>query len=242
VTQHVALNDIALPESPFWRAEDGAIVGMAMLGVRGERGWIGGFGIAAPYRGRGLSHQLIEDVIERARRLGLAGLQLEVITTNHGAIRVYERAGFVHRRDLLILARGPDASTLEVDTTVVRTADPARLIAYRPAGASAPAWQREAPSLGSPSSLEGLVVGVPEAPLALVLSRSTGDAARVADLAAVDQESALAVLSALIERHAGSPLTILNEPEGAATLPALFDLGWREIMRQHELALTLRPQ
>jgi hypothetical protein len=44
-----------------------------------------------------------------------------------------------------------------------------------------------------------------------------------------------ALLAALIERSDGGELTVVNEPEGSELLPALFDAGWTEIMRQHEM-------
>ena len=50
--QHVAANSIALEHSPLWRDDAGAVVGLAALGVRGDRGWVGGLGIAPAHRGR----------------------------------------------------------------------------------------------------------------------------------------------------------------------------------------------
>src|SRR5918998_3291615 len=56
--QHVAVNDIALDRSPLWLDDAGDVVGLGAIGVRGERGWVGGFGVAPAYRGRGLGHRL----------------------------------------------------------------------------------------------------------------------------------------------------------------------------------------
>src|SRR4051794_36292166 len=101
--QHVAANSIALEHSPLWLDDSGALVALAALGVRGERGWVGGFGVAPDYRGQGLSRQLARATLDRARQASLRRVQLEVITSNARAIRTYERAGFVRTRDLLIL-------------------------------------------------------------------------------------------------------------------------------------------
>jgi GNAT superfamily N-acetyltransferase len=87
LAQHVANNDIDLEHSPLWLAEDGRVVGLAALGVRGARGWIGGFGVAPQWRGQGLSHQFTAATLTVARELGLRTVQLEVITTNPRAIR-----------------------------------------------------------------------------------------------------------------------------------------------------------
>ncbi len=37
---------IDLAASPLWLDDDGQTFGLAVLGVRGERGWVGGFGLA----------------------------------------------------------------------------------------------------------------------------------------------------------------------------------------------------
>ena len=71
LAQHVIDNDIGLAHSPLWLAADGAVVALAALGVRGERGWIGGFGVAPAWRGQGLSHQLTAATLAVARDLNL---------------------------------------------------------------------------------------------------------------------------------------------------------------------------
>src|SRR3954451_16192561 len=97
---HVEAGDIALDASPLWLDDTGAVVGFAALGVRGLRGWVGGFGVAPAYRGQGVSQGLIGALLEQARGLGIGEVALEVLVQNAPAIRTYERAGFVHRRDL----------------------------------------------------------------------------------------------------------------------------------------------
>ena len=238
---HVRSNDIVLAESPLWLDDDGAVVGMAMLGVRGDRGWVGGFGIAKPYRGRGLSHLLIQELIERGRRLSLREIVLEVITTNTAAIRTYERAGFTRQRDLVILLRRPDARTLDIDTSAVTIAVPMLLLANRPQSAHTPAWQHELRSLTHDDKLTGLAVGPTDAPLAMAVYLVPDDTSiRIADLAAIDHDAAQTLLSALIQREPDRSIALVNEPEGSKALPALYDLGWQEVMRQHEMAYALR--
>jgi GNAT superfamily N-acetyltransferase len=240
---HINGNDIDLAHSPLWLDDDGAVIGMALLGVRGDRGWVGGFGIAKPYRGQGLSHQLIQDVIQRARIIGLREVVLEVITTNTAAIRTYERAGFTHQRDLLILLRRPASLTLDIDTTSVSEGDPHLLLANRPQAAEAPAWQHERQSLVRESSSTGLSLGPTDAPLAMaVYLRPDDRSIRIADLAAIDQDAAQTLLAALIQREPEMSIALVNEPEGSNTLPALYDLGWQEVMRQHEMVFAIGDQ
>jgi ribosomal protein S18 acetylase RimI-like enzyme len=241
IEHHITGNDINLTESPLWLDDNGTVVGMAMLGIRDDRGWVGGFGIAKPYRGRGLSHQLIQDVIQRGRNLNLREISLEVITTNAAAIRTYQRAGFTHNRDLLILIRRPAELTLDIDTTAVTPADPSQLLANRPQSTESPAWQHDQRSLAGDTNLTGLTLGPAAAPLAMAVYLHPDDTSiRIADLAAIDQESAQTLLAALIQRHPATSIALINEPEASNALPALSDLGWHEVMRQHEMVLPLR--
>jgi GNAT superfamily N-acetyltransferase len=237
--QHVRRFQIDLQRSPLWRDDEGNIVAMAALGVRGERGWVGGFGVASGFRGRGLSHALLDTVTDAARALGLRQVQLEVFTTNTAAIRTYQRGGYVHQRDLLILQRPAGPPSVDVDTTLVTPADPHRLLAARERIGSAPDWARERQSYAIFDDLQGLAVGDPDAPLALALYRAVEGIPRIHDIAALDVDSAQTLLAALIERFPEQAMLLVNEPEGSEALPALFDAGWQETSRQHEMLLTL---
>ena len=70
--------------------EGGEVVGMAVLAVRGARGWIGGFGVVPRLRGRGLGRRLMSELVARARASGLRHLSLEVLEGNAAALRLYE--------------------------------------------------------------------------------------------------------------------------------------------------------
>jgi ribosomal protein S18 acetylase RimI-like enzyme len=97
--RHVELNDIDPSRSVVVHDDAGRFVGLSLLGVRGDRGWIGGFGVAVEFRRRGLSRELIAAQLEAARGAGLVSLQLEVLEQNW-AQNVYVAAGFVTRRRL----------------------------------------------------------------------------------------------------------------------------------------------
>jgi ribosomal protein S18 acetylase RimI-like enzyme len=83
--------DIDLARS---RAVEG--VGVCNLGVRGERGWIGGLGVAPSERRHGVGRALMEAVLEVAP----PAVTLEVIEQNEPAIRLYEALGFERTRVL----------------------------------------------------------------------------------------------------------------------------------------------
>jgi GNAT superfamily N-acetyltransferase len=239
--RHIESNDIWLSRSPLWLDDDGAVVGLALLGARELRGWVGGFGIAPGWRGRGLSHRLIEDVVATARDAGLRTLQLEVITTNTAAARTYERAGFKPTRDLLVLTRPAGARPVGSDPTAARLVDPRVALAARERiPAAPPVWQREPRCFRETFGMEALLVGSVDAPQATALYSTHGDFVRLHDLAALDALSARALLAALVDSQPRRFISLINEPEGSEALPALNDGGWVEQLRQNEMVLELR--
>ncbi len=51
--------------------------------------------VLASHRGRGVAQRMLAHVEMLARQRGACKLTLEVLSGNHGAVRLYERAGFV---------------------------------------------------------------------------------------------------------------------------------------------------
>ena len=77
---------------------DGADVIQAMAGLKAMDGglaWLNRFGIAPVMRGRGFAMELMEEVIEIARRRGDSRMGLGVYGSNQIARRVYDRLGFL---------------------------------------------------------------------------------------------------------------------------------------------------
>jgi RimJ/RimL family protein N-acetyltransferase len=54
-----------------------------------------GMGVLARYRGQGIGGRLLAEVLRRARNLGFTRLELEVFHSNHAAIELYKKFGFV---------------------------------------------------------------------------------------------------------------------------------------------------
>lgn len=80
--------------------EDGKPVALWLIGRRENAGYLISSGTLPAWRGKGLAQRLAgrsEALLERA---GVTSLQLEVISTNAPAIRVYEKLGFQVTRDL----------------------------------------------------------------------------------------------------------------------------------------------
>jgi ribosomal protein S18 acetylase RimI-like enzyme len=204
---------------------DGEPVGICMLGVRGDEGWIGGLGVVVPERRGGHGARLMEAVLDEARSGGLREVRLEVIVENERAIPLYERLGFELTREL-------EAWSLPGAPGAVSEVDAKRAQAWiREHRSDREPWQRDDGTLAHLDDLVGL-----EADGGAAVVRVSGDAVSVQQLAG--SEGALReVLSAA--RALGDAVRVLNLPVGHPGGAALRDLGGRIDVRQHEMTLTL---
>ena len=119
------------------RVEPG--VGVALLGVRGDRGWVGGLGVVPSARRKGLGRALMEAILADAPPL----VRLEVIEQNEPAIALYESLGFRRVRWLEVWSL-----TAAVDPGEVRDVD------ARPLGQADLPWQRQDESLADYDRIE----------------------------------------------------------------------------------------
>ncbi len=235
------------------------LAGIALLGLRGDRAWCGGFGVMLPFRGRGLSHELAAAMLDQARQASARGCGLEVLTRNQPAIKTYARAGFKPVRDLQVLEwrrpqESPGSSVPAEDHKIVGQADtqlhqqadeqrqtplaqfhPTALLAFFTALHPAPAaWQRDLPALLARGGMHGLARMDGERLRAYALLTPTPDSgARVEDIGADDVEQAAMLLAALQTRYAR--LISVNEPAESVLTPAFEAAGFIEADRQHEL-------
>ena len=234
-------------------------VGVAALAVRGDAGWVGGFGVVPEERGRGRGRELMSALLERARACGLRRLSLEVLASNTAARALYERAGMRVARDLLILERpaattqdaAADGTTAEEaraaprspndgPTSLLTDAAPAELLGhFARLHTEPPAWQRDLASLLVKSRLRGLRLGDDAArteAYALVSHEADGSTYLV-DLAAAGDAAAARICDA-VTRLPGT-LKIVNEPEHGPFVRPLLARGFVEADRQHEMRLDL---
>lgn len=219
--------------------EGDELVGMAMLGVRGDVGWVGGFGITEKYRGRGRAGELMTALVEEARACPVGQLTLEVLRQNAAAIRLYERAGMEIARDLIIFERQPIVAAPRGDHAPLQEAKPAELLQhFRRLHDHPPAWQRDLSALLVMDGLRGLYLGARDLPDAYALLRSwPGGMTYIVDLAAASKEDADALCAGL--KGVEGRLRIINEPESSFFCEALASQDFVETERQHEMVMTL---
>jgi RimJ/RimL family protein N-acetyltransferase len=235
--RRVRLEQIDLEHSLL--AFDGeTFVGLALLGIRGARGWCGGFGVVPDRRGRGHAGEMMTALLSEATDCGLKHLSLEVLSRNTPAIHLYERAGMRVTRELLILERAgvvnePDES-IQLNET-----DPTTLLRhFHRLHQTANAWQRDLPTLLITEGARGFYLGVSTEPSAYALAVTWSEGrTHLIDLAAPDTEQAEALCARLTEIP--DVVRIVNEPEESIFVYALIKHGFVEIDRQLEMHCEL---
>jgi ribosomal protein S18 acetylase RimI-like enzyme len=110
----VALWKETFPESPAWNVptddirrkldvqrecflvaeRDGHVIGTAMAGYDGHRGWVYYVAVTPSDRGRGIGSALMRRAERSLREMGCPKLNLMVRATNTGVVRFYESLGY----------------------------------------------------------------------------------------------------------------------------------------------------
>ena len=197
--------------------EQGAFVGMARMGLRGARGWCGGFGIAPDFRGTGASKLLAAQMIQVARENHLTTLQLEVLTQNVKAIKVYEGAGFVVTRRLIGVQTETAALPEAAANLHAETVDPAILLPRLYEGPQ-PDWEREPASILALGTSAVALPGSDGQRSGLLFRRGGDNIQILAAFLANDLPDA--ALATLLRAAAGDAtgVQVFNEPEGSPFL------------------------
>jgi ribosomal protein S18 acetylase RimI-like enzyme len=209
---------------------DGDPIGIANLGVRGDRGWIGGIGVVPAARRHGVARALMEAVLGEARRRGITAVSLEVLEQNEPAYRLYDELGFETTRwvDVWVLDRADGVSSAretDVDEAHARIRELRR---------GAEPWQRADETLAHARTLEPPPAGL-VADGGAVVYRATPQAVSIVQIAG-DERATQALLASLRTR---GTVNLLNLPAGEPAASALRSLGGRIAARQREMALTL---
>jgi ribosomal protein S18 acetylase RimI-like enzyme len=211
--------------------EDGTAVGLANLGRRGTRTWLGGVGVVPGRRGEGIGELLTRRLLDQAAAGGATEIVLEVIVQNHPAISLYDKLGFVRTRELevLSLAAGkPDDSRAEN----MPFADARALIRARREDDEP--WQRADATvdrlLRRDPAPEAIAAGE-----AAAVYRVTGDNVGLVQ-AAGDRRGLVAILVSLC---ACGKVTAVNYPAGGEVAEASHALGADVSLRQYEMVKRL---
>jgi ribosomal protein S18 acetylase RimI-like enzyme len=74
--------------------DDGVVVGTAMVGYEGHRGWISYLGVDPAHQRNGIGRALMAEAERLLRAEGCPKINLQVRTSNTAALEFYRRIGF----------------------------------------------------------------------------------------------------------------------------------------------------
>jgi ribosomal protein S18 acetylase RimI-like enzyme len=208
---------------------DGEPAGICKLAIRGERGWIGGIGVAVPHRGKGIGEALMRGVLEEAAARGLREVWLEVLFPNEPAIRLYEKLGFERVRVLEVwtLDELDSRGDGRFEVPVARAQERIR----RDRREREP-WQRADETIANTENVEAL-----ESAGGALVYRRSGERISLLQAVAVDETAARDLLLSLPAE--ATSLQWLNGPAGDPFNGAIASLGGTLAWRQHEMLLRL---
>lgn len=75
-------------------AGDGTVMGTAMVGYEGHRGWVNYLAVADPARGTGLGRALMHEAERLLIQRGCPKINVQVRTANTEVLAFYERLGY----------------------------------------------------------------------------------------------------------------------------------------------------
>jgi ribosomal protein S18 acetylase RimI-like enzyme len=78
----------------FVAVSDGSVVGTAMGGYDGHRGWLYTVAVRPDLRRRGIGRALVQRVEASLVALGCPKLNLQIVTSNASVVAFYERLGY----------------------------------------------------------------------------------------------------------------------------------------------------
>lgn len=88
------------PGLNFLAVDDGKVIGCAMCGHDGRRGYLQHVVVAVSFRGRGVANTLVEQCLSALKQLGIMKVHLDVFVTNEVANAYWRRRGWKLREDI----------------------------------------------------------------------------------------------------------------------------------------------
>ena len=249
----IANNDVLLDASLLIEDERGAFAGIALLAVRGARGWVAGMGVAPEWRGRRVGHELMSRLIDEARALRLRTIQLEVLDQNTPARRLYSSLGFQEIRPLVVYT-GPITLSQQESSAEPGTASSAvtplpleeALADFDAMHPAPPPWQRErdvlprmVPQLGAIGLRDGDHIRAYLLSLPLSSGISVMDCGSRAPTPDARTADAVTLLLQQIRQQPDAMVRAINIPPGDPLDAALAQLQCPIVATQREMLLTL---
>jgi ribosomal protein S18 acetylase RimI-like enzyme len=95
------------PGLSFVATDSHAIVGCALCGHDGRRGYLQHVAVAPSYRNAGIASELVQRCLEGLARLGIEKVHIDVLKSNDSGLRYWQNRGWTLRDDIQRLSLTP---------------------------------------------------------------------------------------------------------------------------------------
>lgn len=163
MAEYVKYYDVDLSGSSIALNANREETGIGMLGVRDDRGWVTRLGVIPERRGYKVGQFITELLLEQAQLRGVTRMQLEVISGNEPAHKLFQKIGFEDVRELTVIRRPPSVPqpNPDLDSATVTEIPHYDIPAYLDMRTGVFSWLDENRSLLNIGSLHGLQVELP---------------------------------------------------------------------------------
>ena len=86
---------LAIDELLFVAEDNDVIIGAAMAGYDGHRGWLYLVAVDPQQRRKGIGQQLVKHAMQALKTVGCVKINLQIRSTNNQVVSFYESIGFV---------------------------------------------------------------------------------------------------------------------------------------------------
>ena len=219
------------------------MLGLAMLGIREGRAWITRLGVIRNNRRHGTGTAMVDHLMAKAREKNVAYIIMEVIQDNIPAQSLFEKKGFKHTRELLVLRRPPSEPIIEVPPALVENLGYVEAKNLLDERTSIPSWLDEKESMLNAGNLAGLRATLSDGSTGwlvyqntvfnlgrLVIQTNKGDPVSVGRV----------LLNHLHTIHSAQDTKTENMPLSDPHWPAFKEMGYIEMFHRMEMKLQLK--
>ena len=219
------------------------MLGLSMLGIREGRAWITRLGVIRSNRRNGTGTAMVDHLISQARQNNLDYIIIEVIQDNVPAQTLFEKKGFEHTRELLVLRRPPSQPEIEAPAAEIENLgyiEAKELLEQR---TSIPSWLDEKESLLNAGNLAALRATFPDGSTGwLVYQNTVFQLGRL--VMQTEKGDPLAIGRALLTHlhtiHQAQDTKTENMPLADPHWPAFKEIGYIEMFHRMEMVLKLK--
>lgn len=162
--RYVEIYDVDL-HSSCAAVSSNVILGLGMLGIRYQRGWITRLGVLPAGRRQGTGRAIMEYLLEQARQRHMPIMWLEVIKGNTPAHQLFISLGFEETRELIVARRppayralGPGEQVFRPQVRNIRTYNRQGALALLEQRQDRPNWLNEVESMRKVGDLSAIAV------------------------------------------------------------------------------------